>query len=66
MLAVGNTLANSVWEGSVRNGLMKPVPTSTREEKEKWIRSKYENKEFLPESNRSVPIGQQIIEAVVR
>lgn len=66
MLAIGNTIANSVWEASIRNGLTKPVSTSTREEKEKWIRCKYETKEFLPESNRSVPIGQQIIEAVVR
>lgn len=66
MLAIGNTLANSVWEAAIRNGLTKPVPTSTREEKEKWIRLKYEAKEFLAESNRTVPIGQQIIEAVVR
>lgn len=66
MLAIGNTLANSIWEATIRNGLVKPLANSSREEKEKWIRCKYETKEFLPESNRSVPVGQQLIEAVVR
>lgn len=66
MLAIGNTLSNSVYEATIRNGLTKPVPSSTREEKEMWIRCKYETKEFLPESSRSVPNGQQLVEAVVR
>lgn len=66
MLAIGNTLSNSVYEATIRNGLSKPAANSSREEKEKWIRCKYEAKEFLPESNRSVPNGQQLVEAVVR
>lgn len=66
MLAIGNTLSNSVYEATIRNGSAKPGPNSSREEKEKWIRCKYESKEFLPESNRSVPNGQQLVEAVVR
>lgn len=66
MLAIGNTLSNSVYEATIRNGLSKPGPNSQREDKEKWIRCKYEAKEFLPESNRSVPNGQQLVEAVVR
>lgn len=65
MLAIGNTLANSVWEANVQ-GKMKPVPTSSREEKEAWIRTKYEKKEFLPPCSTSPPIGTQLIEAVVR
>ncbi|XP_075231189.1 centaurin gamma 1A isoform X2 [Lycorma delicatula] len=48
MLSVGNIMANSVWEGMVRLGRAKPTPSSSREEKERWIRSKYEAKEFLP------------------
>lgn len=66
MLAIGNTLSNSVYEATIRNDLSKPVANSSREEKEKWIRCKYEAKDFLPESNRSVPNGQQLVEAVVR
>lgn len=42
------------------------VPTSTREEKENWIRRKYEAKEFLPPLNSNISIGQQLIESVVK
>ena len=66
MLAIGNSLANSVWEASIRSGQIKPSPSSSREDKEQWIRMKYESKEFLPECNRAVPMGQQLIEAIVR
>ncbi|XP_058060428.1 centaurin-gamma-1A isoform X1 [Anopheles bellator] len=65
MLAIGNSLANSVWEANTR-GRVKPTPASSREEKEAWIRSKYEGKDFLPAFNPSPPIGQQLCEAVVR
>lgn len=63
MLAIGNSLANSVWECHVQNQA-KPGPTSSREEKERWIRAKYETKEFLPPPNNSTPLGVQLIEAV--
>lgn len=66
MLAIGNSLANSVWEAmSTREPAAKPTPASTREDKERWIRLKYEAKEFLPPCNLSIPIDQQIIDAVV-
>uniref|UniRef100_A0A8D8FPD2 Centaurin-gamma-1A n=1 Tax=Culex pipiens TaxID=7175 RepID=A0A8D8FPD2_CULPI len=65
MLAIGNSLANSVWESNTR-GRVKPTPASSREEKEAWIRHKYEAKEFLPAFNAAPPIGQQLREAVVR
>ncbi|KAJ6647485.1 Centaurin-gamma-1A, partial [Pseudolycoriella hygida] len=66
MLAIGNSLANSVWEAmSSRGPIAKPTTTSTREDKERWIRLKYEAKEFLPPCNLSIPIEQQIINAVV-
>lgn len=42
------------------------VPTSSREEKENWIRRKYEGKEFLPPLNSNISIGQQLIESVVK
>ncbi|XP_018331989.1 centaurin-gamma-1A isoform X2 [Agrilus planipennis] len=63
MLAIGNTLANSVWECRTQ-GRTKPTPTSSREEKEVWIRAKYENKEFLPAISNTMPLGQQLVDAV--
>lgn len=66
MLAIGNSLANSVWEAmSSRGPITKPTPTSSREDKERWIRLKYEAKEFMPPCNLSIGIDQQIINAVV-
>ncbi|XP_065357616.1 centaurin-gamma-1A isoform X1 [Calliphora vicina] len=67
MLAIGNSLANSVWESNTRQRT-KPKPNSSREEKEAWIRSKYEAKEFLTQQNTNTNAtpGQQLIEAVIR
>ncbi|RVE61968.1 hypothetical protein OJAV_G00176000 [Oryzias javanicus] len=65
MTAIGNAMANSVWEGALE-GYAKPGSDSTREEKERWIRAKYEQKLFLvglPQSD--VPLGQQLLRAVV-
>ncbi|XP_050538039.1 centaurin-gamma-1A isoform X2 [Daktulosphaira vitifoliae] len=66
MMAIGNDMANSVWEGNVRPNRTKPNPNSSREEKEQWIRNKYENKEFLPAINQSPSLSQQLIDAVCR
>lgn len=63
MLAIGNTLANSVWECQTQNRT-KPGPTSSREEKERWIRAKYESKEFLPPPSNTMPLGQQLVDSV--
>ncbi|XP_070800472.1 LOW QUALITY PROTEIN: arf-GAP with GTPase, ANK repeat and PH domain-containing protein 3 [Pituophis catenifer annectens] len=65
MTAIGNALANSVWEGATKN-YPKPGPESCREEKERWIRAKYEQKLFLaPLPHSDVPLGQQLLRAVV-
>lgn len=66
MMAMGNDLANSVWESNVRPNRTKPNPGSSREEKELWIRSKYETKEFLPAVPHSPSLSQQLIDAVYR
>lgn len=66
MLAIGNKLSNSVYEANINNGLVKPTPQSSREEKENWIRRKYESKEFVSEINAVVANGKHLIEAVVR
>ena len=47
MLSIGNELCNSIWEMNVK-GRHKPMPHSSREEKETWIRSKYVDREFVP------------------
>ncbi|XP_032091354.1 arf-GAP with GTPase, ANK repeat and PH domain-containing protein 3 isoform X2 [Thamnophis elegans] len=65
MTAIGNALANSVWEGATKS-YSKPGPESCREEKERWIRAKYEQKLFLaPLPHSDVPLGQQLLRAVV-
>ncbi|XP_009081363.1 PREDICTED: arf-GAP with GTPase, ANK repeat and PH domain-containing protein 3-like, partial [Acanthisitta chloris] len=65
MTAIGNALANAVWEGTVE-GYPKPTPESSREEKERWIRAKYEQKLFLaPLPQSDIPLGQQLLRAVV-
>ncbi|XP_062955369.1 arf-GAP with GTPase, ANK repeat and PH domain-containing protein 3 isoform X2 [Cynocephalus volans] len=65
MTAMGNALANSVWEGAL-DGYAKPGPEACREEKERWIQAKYEQKLFLaPLPSSDVPLGQQLLRAVV-
>ncbi|EEB18609.1 Centaurin-gamma, putative [Pediculus humanus corporis] len=65
MLAIGNAMANSIWERNT-GGQTKPNFSSSREEKERWIRAKYENKEFLQSLSYSTPINQQLIDAICR
>ncbi|XP_055995885.1 centaurin-gamma-1A-like isoform X38 [Ostrea edulis] len=66
MMSIGNGVANSVWEHSIKNR-SKPSPTSPRDEKEKWIRGKYETKEFLPPPPYlDIALNQQLIDALVR
>ncbi|XP_029291552.1 arf-GAP with GTPase, ANK repeat and PH domain-containing protein 2 isoform X2 [Cottoperca gobio] len=47
LAAIGNHMANSIWE-SCTQGRIKPTPTATREERESWIRAKYEQRAFVP------------------
>ncbi|KAK3537019.1 hypothetical protein QTP86_033407 [Hemibagrus guttatus] len=46
LIAIGNHMTNSIWEKRTR-GRPKPRPDATREEREAWIRGKYEQKLFL-------------------
>nr|XP_048297743.1 arf-GAP with GTPase, ANK repeat and PH domain-containing protein 1 isoform X5 [Myodes glareolus] len=63
MSSIGNELANSVWEESSQ-GRTKPSLDSTREEKERWIRAKYEQKLFLaPLPCTEFSLGQQLLRA---
>ncbi|XP_038939680.1 arf-GAP with GTPase, ANK repeat and PH domain-containing protein 1 isoform X22 [Rattus norvegicus] len=63
MSSIGNELANSVWEEGSQ-GRTKPSLDSTREEKERWIRAKYEQKLFLaPLPCTEFSLGQQLLHA---
>ncbi|XP_064239452.1 arf-GAP with GTPase, ANK repeat and PH domain-containing protein 1 isoform X6 [Aotus nancymaae] len=63
MSSIGNELANSVWEESSQ-GRTKPSVDSTREEKERWIRAKYEQKLFLaPLPCMELSLGQHLLRA---
>uniref|UniRef100_A0A665XAZ5 ArfGAP with GTPase domain, ankyrin repeat and PH domain 2 n=1 Tax=Echeneis naucrates TaxID=173247 RepID=A0A665XAZ5_ECHNA len=44
--AIGNHMVNSIWEARTL-GRRKPAPDATREERESWIRAKYEQKLFV-------------------
>ncbi|XP_026789194.1 arf-GAP with GTPase, ANK repeat and PH domain-containing protein 1 isoform X3 [Pangasianodon hypophthalmus] len=63
MSAIGNDLANTVWEANAQ-GRLKLAPDASREERERWIRAKYEQKLFVA----SLPcveltLGQQLLRA---
>ncbi|XP_072308001.1 arf-GAP with GTPase, ANK repeat and PH domain-containing protein 1 isoform X2 [Eucyclogobius newberryi] len=61
---IGNELCNSVWEGSTQ-GRTKPAPDASREERERWIRAKYEQRLFLsPLPPSDLPLGQALLRAV--
>ncbi|XP_067356009.1 arf-GAP with GTPase, ANK repeat and PH domain-containing protein 1 isoform X2 [Channa argus] len=63
MSAIGNELANSVWEANAQ-GRLKPGPDASREERERWIRAKYEQRLFLASLPCSdLPLGHQLLRA---
>ncbi|TRY82950.1 hypothetical protein DNTS_009623, partial [Danionella cerebrum] len=63
MLAIGNEMANSVWEVNAQ-GRLKPAPDASREERERWIRAKYEQKLFLASLTcTELTLGQQLLRA---
>uniref|UniRef100_A0A2K6MR77 ArfGAP with GTPase domain, ankyrin repeat and PH domain 2 n=1 Tax=Rhinopithecus bieti TaxID=61621 RepID=A0A2K6MR77_RHIBE len=64
LTAIGNDTANHVWESDTR-GRAKPTRDSSREERESWIRAKYEQLLFLaPLSTTEEPLGRQLWAAV--
>uniref|UniRef100_A0A674N4V1 Arf-GAP with GTPase, ANK repeat and PH domain-containing protein 1 n=2 Tax=Tetraodontidae TaxID=31031 RepID=A0A674N4V1_TAKRU len=61
MTAIGNELANSVWEANTQ-GRPKPAPDASREERERWIRAKYEQRLFLASlPGADLSLGQQLL-----
>ncbi|XP_066114939.1 arf-GAP with GTPase, ANK repeat and PH domain-containing protein 2 isoform X2 [Saccopteryx bilineata] len=64
LTAIGNDMANRVWESDTR-GRAKPTRDSSREERESWIRAKYEQLLFLaPLGTPEEPLGRQLWAAV--
>ncbi|XP_032349119.1 arf-GAP with GTPase, ANK repeat and PH domain-containing protein 2 isoform X3 [Camelus ferus] len=64
LTAIGNDMANRVWESDTR-GRAKPTRDSSREERESWIRAKYEQLLFLaPLGTPEEPLGLQLWAAV--
>ncbi|KAJ1061619.1 hypothetical protein K5549_002654 [Capra hircus] len=64
LTAIGNDMANRVWESDTR-GRVKPTRDSSREERESWIRAKYEQLLFLaPLGTSEEPLGRQLWAAV--
>ncbi|RNA43200.1 Centaurin-gamma [Brachionus plicatilis] len=68
MTSIGNKMMNSVYEAQCsKYSKQKPSPNTAREEKEKWIRAKYESKLFLaPLPRLDISLGKQLIDAVNR
>uniref|UniRef100_A0A8C4Q5L4 Uncharacterized protein n=1 Tax=Eptatretus burgeri TaxID=7764 RepID=A0A8C4Q5L4_EPTBU len=63
LAAMGNQLANSVWEATCST-TDKLCPNTTRQEKEHWIEQKYKDKAYLaPLPQLELPLGQQLAHA---
>lgn len=60
MTSIGNKMINSIYEANYsKYAKPKPNPNTPREEKEKWIRAKYESKSFLESLPRSdISVGK--------
>ncbi|XP_077473133.1 arf-GAP with GTPase, ANK repeat and PH domain-containing protein 2-like isoform X2 [Stigmatopora argus] len=54
LAAIGNRAANAVWEGCTL-GRPKPAPDASREERESWIRAKYERRTFVAPLQPAAP-----------
>ncbi|XP_063808382.1 arf-GAP with GTPase, ANK repeat and PH domain-containing protein 2 isoform X2 [Pseudophryne corroboree] len=62
--SIGNDVANSIWEMTTQ-GRTKPSPDSSREERESWIRAKYEQRLFLaPLKSPGIPLVKRLFRAV--
>ncbi|XP_054859894.1 LOW QUALITY PROTEIN: arf-GAP with GTPase, ANK repeat and PH domain-containing protein 2 [Eublepharis macularius] len=65
LTSIGNETANSVWEKCTQ-GRRKPTCESSREERESWIRAKYEQRLFLaPLPSSEMSLGCQLFQAVL-
>ena len=61
---LGNALANNIWENKLKG--QKPDPTSTQEDKERFIMAKYNNKEFLAPLPPGLGTSASLVDAICR
>ena len=68
MTALGNRVANSVWEARLPTATgRKPGPNSSQEDKERFIMMKYEKREFLaPVSAANISYASHLFNAICR
>lgn len=59
----GNSSANSIYEAFITEGVSKPRPDASHEERMKFIRSKYELQAFLKPSLRIASSGKSSLQA---
>jgi Arf-GAP/GTPase/ANK repeat/PH domain-containing protein 1/3 len=64
MAAMGNLMANSIWENKLIG--QKPDPQSTQEDKERFIIAKYNNKEFLSPLPPGLNTSSSLVDAICR
>uniref|UniRef100_A0A913HD90 Centaurin-gamma-1A n=1 Tax=Strongyloides stercoralis TaxID=6248 RepID=A0A913HD90_STRER len=64
MKAIGNSFSNKIWEHNAPKD-KKPLPDSTRDIKEAWIRNKYEQKRFLPAIPVDRTLGRQLFDSII-
>ncbi|XP_058869309.1 arf-GAP with GTPase, ANK repeat and PH domain-containing protein 1 isoform X1 [Acipenser ruthenus] len=63
--SIGNEMANSIWERNTQ-GRSKPSPDATREEREAWIRAKYEQRLFVAElPDSELGVGVRLLNTVL-
>ncbi|XP_041097678.1 arf-GAP with GTPase, ANK repeat and PH domain-containing protein 2 isoform X2 [Polyodon spathula] len=63
--SIGNEMANSIWERNTQ-GRSKPSPDATREEREAWIRAKYEQRLFVAElPDSELGVGVRLLSSVL-
>jgi len=61
MLELGNDVINNIYEAELDSSWLKPIPSSNRTEKEKWIHAKYVEKKFISKiKSGTVRNGQKL------
>jgi len=66
MMSLGNHVANTIWEARLPVRFRKPDQASSQEEKEKFIKAKYERKEFLAQLPGGHSPAQALIDSICR
>jgi Putative GTPase activating protein for Arf len=51
---LGNDVVNATYEAEIAQGWVKPDVTTSRSDREKWIRVKYEQRGFVPDETLPV------------